>query len=134
MQRASQYIETLIPAMRKLIAKVEAPPKAKKGAAAQQQQQQQQKVTGVQVFIGERFIGWQEAVLGALQQSFEPGSRSFGGEVFGAALEAAKATEGLSGLGEKQVKSTVMPFVKFKMEEAQKGGAQVRGGGLEGVD
>lgn len=51
--------------MRKQIAKAEAPPKKKgKGPA---DAPPPPKITHAQIFVGERFLGWQEAVLQALQ-------------------------------------------------------------------
>jgi hypothetical protein len=48
--------------MRKLIAKAEAPPKKKKA-----DEPPPPKITHGQVWVSERFVGWQEAVLHALQ-------------------------------------------------------------------
>lgn len=52
----------MIPSMRKLIAKAEAPPKKKKA-----DEPPPPKITHGQVWVSERFVGWQEAVLHALQ-------------------------------------------------------------------
>jgi hypothetical protein len=53
----------MIPSMRKLIIKAEAPPKSKKGPAGPPPP----KITHCQIFVADRFVGWQEAVLQALQ-------------------------------------------------------------------
>ena len=42
-------------------------------------------------------------------------------------IEAVKSSEAAAGMAEKQLKQMVMPFAKFKMEEAAVGGGQVRG-------
>lgn len=52
----------VIPSMRKLIAKAEAPPRKKKA-----DEPPPPKITHGQVWVSERFVGWQEAVLTALQ-------------------------------------------------------------------
>ena len=122
MQRASQYIEGIIPAMRKMIVKMEAPPKNKKGAVCNVPR----KVTHGQVFVGERYIGWQEAVLLVLQRCYSGPSKGFSSNVMSEVLQAVKSTEGMEGLDDKRLKSLVMPFTKYKMEEAQEGGLQVR--------
>lgn len=58
----------LIPHMRKLIIKAEAPPKKKqKGPAGAEAPPPPPKITHAQVFVSDRFVGWQEAVLHALQ-------------------------------------------------------------------
>lgn len=52
----------IIPSMRKLIAKAEAPPKKKKADTPPPP-----KITHGQVWVSQQFVGWQEAVLRALQ-------------------------------------------------------------------
>jgi leucyl-tRNA synthetase len=111
--------------MRKAIAKAEAPPKKKGPGPAQPPP----KVTHGWVFVAEQFVGWQEAVLRALAPNFDPVTKKFSAEAVPAALEAVKvaaaAGSGSGGPNEKQLKSMAMPFVKYKQEEALRGGAQV---------
>lgn len=121
MQRASQYLEDLIPTLRKVIQKAETPAK-KKG---QQPQGPAPKVIHADIFVAERFIGWQEKVLLALQAGFDSKTKTFSSDVNAKVLEEVKGDEAVATLGEKQLKQMVMPFAKFKMEEAVKGGAQV---------
>ncbi|GIL94940.1 hypothetical protein Vretimale_1053 [Volvox reticuliferus] len=120
LQRAAAYIEDLIPSLRKAIAKAEAPPKKKGPATAPPP-----RVAAVHVFVSERFIGWQEQVLGALAPRFNAKTRTFAEDTNAAVLEAAKQDPALSSLGEKQLKQAVMPFAKYKMEEAAAAGPQV---------
>eukprot|EP00878_Enallax_costatus_P006705 GHUV01007030.1.p1 GENE.GHUV01007030.1~~GHUV01007030.1.p1 ORF type:complete len:1031 (+),score=336.93 GHUV01007030.1:253-3345(+) len=120
MQRQAQYIEDhFIPSVRKLISKAEAPPKKKKADTPPPP-----KITHGQVWVSQQFVGWQEAVLRALQGKYDASSNSFAADTVPAVLEAVKSVEG-SGLNEKQLKQMAMPFAKYKMEEAQAGGLQV---------
>ncbi|EFJ52544.1 hypothetical protein VOLCADRAFT_103034 [Volvox carteri f. nagariensis] len=120
LQRAAAYVEDLIPSLRKAIAKAEAPPKKKGPSAAPPP-----RVVAAHVFVSERFIGWQERVLGALAPRFDAKSRTFAEDATAAVLEAAKQDPVFSSLGEKQLKQAVMPFTKYKMEEAIAAGPQV---------
>lgn len=56
-----------IPSVRKLIAKAEAPPKKKKADTPPPP-----KITHGQVWVSQQFVGWQEAVLRALQVGGQP--------------------------------------------------------------
>ncbi len=87
------------------------------------------KITRGELYVAEKFVGWQEAALLALQQQFSAASRTFPKDAPGAVIEAVKADPSMAGVPDKQLKQQVMPFVKFKMDEAVKGGAQVRGEG-----
>ncbi|KAF8060524.1 leucine--tRNA ligase [Scenedesmus sp. PABB004] len=120
MQRAAQYIEDVIPAMRKAIAKAEAPPKKKKADAPLPP-----KVTHGAVWVAERFVGWQEAVLRALQSQYDASARAFAPDAAAAVLEAVRGVAGDVAGGEKALKQLAMPFAKYKMEEAARGGAAV---------
>lgn len=57
----------LIPHLRKLIIKAEAPPKKKQKGPAGAEAPPPPKITHCQLFVAERYVGWQEAVLQALQ-------------------------------------------------------------------
>ncbi len=48
------------------------------------------KVSGVHVFVSERFVGWQERVLCALAPAFDAKTRTFAPDAQAAVLEAAK--------------------------------------------
>ncbi|GBF91226.1 hypothetical protein Rsub_03546 [Raphidocelis subcapitata] len=126
LQRAAQYIESVIFHWRKLIAKAEAPPKKKKAGDPLPP-----RIVRVDAFVAERFGGWQEVVLRALASAFDAASGSFPPTAFdsvGAAVKAA-AEEGvdpsLEGMNDKQLKALTMPFAKFRMEDALKGGLAV---------
>ncbi|KAG2427994.1 hypothetical protein HXX76_011980 [Chlamydomonas incerta] len=121
LQRAAAYIEDLIPAMRKAIAKAEAPPKKKGPGPAEPPP----RVVGAHVFVSERFVGWQEAVLRALAPRFNAKTKTFADDTVAAVLEAAKQDPAMAALADKQLKQAVMPFAKFKQEEAVAAGPQV---------
>eukprot|EP00195_Chlamydomonas_chlamydogama_P014672 CAMPEP_0202900896 /NCGR_PEP_ID=MMETSP1392-20130828/12094_1 /ASSEMBLY_ACC=CAM_ASM_000868 /TAXON_ID=225041 /ORGANISM="Chlamydomonas chlamydogama, Strain SAG 11-48b" /LENGTH=1103 /DNA_ID=CAMNT_0049587353 /DNA_START=121 /DNA_END=3432 /DNA_ORIENTATION=- len=121
MQRAARYIEDMIPNLRKLIQKAETPAKPRKGEPAPAAL----KVTHGDIFVAERFIGWQEKTLLALQTAFDPKTKTFSPDANAKVLEAVKEDPAAASMNEKQLKQMAMPFAKFKMEEAVAGGAQV---------
>lgn len=120
MQRAFEYVEGLLPTIRKQIAKVEAPAKKKNQAA-----QPQARVTHIDIVVGERFIGWQEKVLNALLSRFDDKTRTFADDVFAVVLQSVQNDEIAQGKNDKQLKQLTLPFAKYKMEEAVAGGKQV---------
>lgn len=122
LQRAAKYLEDLVPTLRKLIQKAETPAKKKGGGVPAAPV----RITRADVFIAQRFVGWQEAVLHALAANFDSATREFVPTVFDAAVEAARGDEvAAAGRNDKQLKALVLPFAKFKMQEAAIGGAQV---------
>eukprot|EP00884_Botryococcus_braunii_P021860 jgi/Botrbrau1/8358/Bobra.0046s0019.1 len=122
LQRAAQYLEEQIPSLRKAIQKAETPAKPKKGAPPPPAPG---KMTRADIYVAEKFGGWQEVVLNKLAAEFSAESRSFPPSVFESVLQEVKAS-GLAGdLPDKAMKQTVIPFAKFKMEEATKGGPQL---------
>ena len=84
------------------------------------------KVVHGDIFVAERFIGWQEKLLDSLRSSFDPKSKVFSSDAHAKVIDAVKGDEGLSTLNDKQLKQLVMPFTKFKIEEVATGGSQVR--------
>ena len=52
-------------------------------------------------------------------------AQTFSADTNAHVLEAAKGDESAAAMADKQLKQTVLPFAKFKMEEAAKGGEQV---------
>ena len=84
------------------------------------------KVTHGAVFVAEQYLGWQEATLRALQGRFDAEKRGFADDVFVAVVDAVRASGAADGLADKALKQLVMPFAKFKMEEAAAAGAQAR--------
>lgn len=61
------HTTVMIPSMRKLIIKAEAPPKKKAKGPAGAPEAPPPKITHGQIYVADRFVGWQEAVLRALQ-------------------------------------------------------------------
>jgi len=117
---ASEYIEDAIPAFRKAIAKAEAPPKTKKGQPAAPPPP---KVTRADIYVAERFVGWQETTLRALARTFDAGTNTFAKDSLSEVMAAIKAEPGLANENEKALLKTVMPFAKFMMEKAARAGA-----------
>jgi hypothetical protein len=62
----------------------------------------------------------------AEQGKYDAANNSFADDTTAAVLEAVKNVGDAGGLNEKQLKQLAMPFAKYKMDEATKGGAQVR--------
>ncbi|GAB4822876.1 hypothetical protein N2152v2_009922 [Parachlorella kessleri] len=121
LQRAANYIDNTISNLRKAIAKAEAPPKAKKG----QQVETPPKVTRGEILVIDRFGGWQAVVLNLLADLINPADNSFPGDAMAQVLSGISTDPSVSGLNPKAVKQTVMPFAKYKLEEATKGGPRV---------
>lgn len=92
---SSEYIESMIPAFRKAIAKAEALPKAKKGQSAGLPPP---KVTKAEIFYTERFFGWQETTLTALARAFDASTNSFPKDTVNQVLTANRL-EALGGAG-----------------------------------
>lgn len=103
-------------------------------------------VVHADLFVAERWGGWQEAVLRALAPLFNAPAKAFPPEALDAALAAVQQhaagseeaaaesinvgggrVKGLGELSDKERKSLVMPFTKTKMAEAAATGPQVRG-------
>jgi hypothetical protein len=63
------------------------------------------------------------------QTKYDAASNSFAADTTAAVIEAVKGAadggNGDAGPNEKQLKQLAMPFAKYKMDEAIKGGAQV---------
>ncbi|KAL4854122.1 Leucine--tRNA ligase [Chlorella vulgaris] len=96
LQQVSKYLDDTIVHLRKGISKAEAPSKAKKGNSPAPPK----KVTAVDVYVVDRFGGWHAKLLGILNEDPELGS-----------------------MDQKTLKQTVLPFAKFRMETATRGGA-----------
>lgn len=62
----------------------------------------------------------------SLQSKYDAAANKFAADTTAAVLEAVKTVGDAGGLNEKQLKQLAMPFAKYKMDEALKGGAQVR--------
>jgi len=110
---AATYLEKVVSNVRGAVQKMEG--KKKKGP--------QEKVTGVTILISEEFGGWQAAVLQAARGCFDAEARSFPDDVTAVVMEAVSSHDDLKDMPEKRRKGTVMPFLKFHKENAEKAGA-----------
>ena len=77
----------------------------------------------VDFFVAEKFGGWQEVCLGILADKFVDGDFPAVNEI----LDAVKASPLAEDANFKNVMKMVMPFVKFKMNEAKMAGADALG-------
>ncbi len=85
-------------------------------------------VVRADVYVAERYGGWQEVVLNSLAAQFDACSKDFRGElreVQNAVVEAVKASGTAGALADRALKGLVIPFAKLKVDEAKKGGLQV---------
>ncbi|BDA46666.1 Leucine-tRNA ligase, cytoplasmic [Coccomyxa sp. Obi] len=121
---AAEYLVEEVTTLRKGIEKAEAPPKKKGGG----QQAPPPKVVRADVYVAERYGGWQEVALNSLKAQFDAATKGFRGEmkdVQNAVTEAVKASGTAGALNDKALKGLVIPFAKLKADEATKGGLQV---------
>ena len=81
---------------------------------------------GCELYVADRYIGWQEATLNFLASQFDAKTRGFPSTWVKEVTEAVKASGKAGDMNDKALKQTVIPFAKVKVDEAQKGGAQVR--------
>lgn len=118
LQRAGQHLQDCISEWRKNMAKATAAPKGKGGAAAAAANAAPaQAVTRLEVFVAEQYGGWQEVVLGILEASFDASAKAFPPDT--QLLDKVKASPLAAQADFKAVLKQVMPFLKFKMEEAR---------------
>lgn len=85
-------------------------------------------VVRADVYVAERYGGWQEVALNSLKAQFDAATKGFRGEmkeVQTAVTEAVKASGTAGALNDKALKGLVIPFAKLKADEATKGGLQV---------
>ena len=81
---------------------------------------------GCELYVADRYVGWQEATLNFLASQFDAKTRGFPSSWVKEVTEAVKASGQAGDMNDKALKQTVIPFAKVKVDEAQKGGAQVR--------
>lgn len=74
LRRAAQHLQDCITDWRKSMVKATAPAKGGKGGAAPAAPQ---KVVKLEVFVAERYGGWQEVVLGILESAYDAAANSF---------------------------------------------------------
>lgn len=112
LQRAAQHLLDSVTDWRKSMTKATAPAKGKGGAPAAPQ-----KVAKLDVFVAERYGGWQEVVLGILESSYDAAAKTFPPEA--QLLDKVKASPLAAQADFKLVLKQVMPFLKFKMDETR---------------
>lgn len=86
-------------------------------------------VVRADVYVADRYGGWQEVALTALAEHFDAAAKRFPGDlkdVQNAVVDAVKASGTATAANDKALKGLVIPFSKLKAEEATKGGSQVR--------
>lgn len=121
LQQAAKYLDDTIAHLRKGIAKAETPAKAKKGEPPAPAK----KVTGVDVYVVDRFGGWHAKVLAALAVMFDEATNTFPADAMQQVLSILSSDPELALMNQKALKQTVMPFAKFRIDIAVKGGAAV---------
>jgi hypothetical protein len=84
------------------------------------------KVTGATLYVSKQFGGWRADALAELSSRFDPKSKLFSDAAMAEALAAASRHTELADKNEKMVKAAALPFIKFKIADAQAGGEQVR--------
>jgi leucyl-tRNA synthetase len=145
MERAAAYVEDLIPALRKSVAKAEAPAKGGskggKGAAPAAPAGPPPKVRSGTLYVAERYVGWQDAVLRAMRGAWDASKGALASDWAARVLEAVKEAGAGGGAGgggaadEKRLKALALPFARFKAEEAARlaasGGAAAGAGALD---
>lgn len=119
LMQASKYLEDQIPALRKSIMLAEKPA-AKKGKPAEPAG----KVTGMSVYVKEEFTGWNRTALELLQAEWDAATNGFKEGADARVMEGLMGHADIAHLNEKARKGAVMPFVKFRKEQAVKLGAQ----------
>lgn len=113
LRRAARYLDDLKASLRKTVQKAEQTKQKKEG---------KKKAVGVRMYVVEEFVGWQRAVLNILAESYDEPNDSFPDQ--SELVEKVKNSEHFSGSSNiKQVMKQVMPFMRFKMEEASTIGA-----------
>ena len=111
---ANKYLNDTITNMRKGIAKCTAPPK--KGPKPPPKH-----ATKATIVVASEFIGWRAVCLGILAESYDAKTGEF--PPVTDILEKVKTSELSGDANFKNVMKMVMPFIRFKMDEAKTAGA-----------
>ena len=69
----------------------------------------------VNVFVSEKFGGWQEVCLGILSEKYDAANKKF--PAVNEILDAVKSSSLAQQADFKNVMKMVMPFIKFKIDE-----------------
>jgi len=120
LQHARRYLEKQIVEVRKRVTKAEAPPKKKRGGAAGAPPPAKVQITAVAFQVAPEFTGWHAAVLQQLAGSYETlvGPAAAAQEALKAVPAALAGHPSLAGMPEAKLRAQVMPFAKYKQEEA----------------
>ncbi len=114
---AARYLDETCASVRKGIAKACAPPKKKGGGT----DSAPKVCRAANVFVAGAFSGWRATCLAILREKFDSEAAAF--PPVNVILDAVKSSDLASEADFKNVMKQVMPFVKFKMTEAQAIGA-----------
>ena len=114
---AARYLDETCASVRKGVAKACAPPKKKGGGATGAPKV----CRAANVFVAGAFAGWRATCLAILREKFDAAAAAF--PPVAEILDAVKSSELARSADFKNVMKQVMPFVKFKMTEAQAIGA-----------
>lgn len=115
LQQAASFIDDFVISQRRNKTKLSAPPKNKKGSGERKQ------FTKAEIVVSGRYLPWQEVVLKALTEEFDPQAGTFTDQAPARVVTQIKESPTGEGKDEKQIKRLVMPFTKFKMEQALSG-------------
>ena len=117
---AAAALDGAVASLRRGVARLEAPPKAKKGARPTGPPP---KVVGVDLHVSPAFTGWHAAVLAALDAAYDEEKGVFADGAMASALAAAAAPFAAAGgpTGDKAIKQAVAPFAKRRMDDATAG-------------
>lgn len=128
LQTTATYVENTITLLRKSIAKAEMPPKKKKSEPAGKAPGAVLEVTLV---VPREYGGWQAKILSLLANVYEtheaagrPNGKKFPDNAMGQILSTVNADEDLSSMGQKAIKSTIMPFAKKKLDTTELAGKE----------
>lgn len=113
LRRAATYLDELKDTVRRTVQRLEHS-KQKKGW--------ERKVACVRLYVVEEFVGWQRAVLNILATTYDENKDTFPEQ--DELVERVKNSEHFGGSSNiKQVMKQVMPFMRHKMQEANRLGA-----------
>lgn len=113
LRAAAAYVTSAVADWRRAITKLVAPPKSQKGGAPTS------RVSRIDAYVAPRFVGWQELCLKVLAGNYDLASNAFPAD--GVMLGAVKASLPGAQADDKAVMKLVMPFMKYKIDEARAG-------------
>jgi leucyl-tRNA synthetase len=126
LQQMSKYIEKMVTSLRKDIATAEKPKKVKKGDVPPPPPTP---VIGCELVVPSEFGGWQAKALGILSSMYDehkeagrPNGKVYPDSLMGNIMKIVKDDEEFNSLGQKGIKSIIMPFFKNKADLVAFGG------------